>query len=76
MTQAQPTDPLVLNYASFFVAGKKYNIINLTNTESAVMTGGLVQEFHHTILPSISPLVTLVLTVLSILVSLFLELHK
>lgn len=49
---------------------KKYNIINITSRESAVMTGGLVQEFHHTILPSISPLVTLVLTVLSILPSL------
>jgi hypothetical protein len=32
VTQAQPTEPLVLNDASFFVAGKKYNIINITNT--------------------------------------------
>jgi hypothetical protein len=31
VTQAQPTEPLVLNDASFFVAGKKYNIINITN---------------------------------------------
>ena len=33
------------------------------------MTGGLVQEFHHTILPSVSPLATVVLSVLSLLVS-------
>lgn len=33
------------------------------------MTGGLVQEFQHSVLPSISPSVTLVCTLLSILVS-------
>lgn len=33
------------------------------------MTGGLVQEFQHAVLPSISPSVTLVCTLLSILVS-------
>ena len=33
------------------------------------MTGGLVQEFHHTILPSVTPLATVVLSVLAMLVS-------
>ena len=34
----------------------------------AVMTGGLVQEFHHVVLPTVPPIVTLLATVLSILV--------
>lgn len=33
------------------------------------MTGGLVQEFQHSVLPSITPSITLVCTLLSILVS-------
>nr|XP_022319221.1 probable dolichyl pyrophosphate Glc1Man9GlcNAc2 alpha-1,3-glucosyltransferase isoform X1 [Crassostrea virginica]XP_022319426.1 probable dolichyl pyrophosphate Glc1Man9GlcNAc2 alpha-1,3-glucosyltransferase isoform X1 [Crassostrea virginica] len=33
----------------------------------AVMTGGLVQEFHHVVLPTVPPIVTLLATVLSIL---------
>ena len=33
------------------------------------MTGGLVQEFHHIVLPSVTPLATVVLSVLSMLVS-------
>lgn len=40
------------------------------------MTGGLVQEFQHTVLPSISPSIALVCTVLSILVSLIGSLVK
>ncbi|CAC5403214.1 ALG8 [Mytilus coruscus] len=46
---------------------KKNNLLNISDTGSAMMTGGLVQEFQHTVLPSISPLVTLILTGLSIL---------
>ncbi|XP_071121179.1 dolichyl pyrophosphate Glc1Man9GlcNAc2 alpha-1,3-glucosyltransferase-like [Mytilus edulis] len=46
---------------------KKYNLLNVSDLGSAMMTGGLVQEFQHTVLPSISPLVTLILTGLSIL---------
>ena len=40
---------------------------NLTS-DSASMTGGLVQEFHHSILPSVKPLDTAILTLLSIVV--------
>jgi hypothetical protein len=44
--------------------------------QCASMTGGLVQESEHTMLPSISPLVTLILTVLSILVCLISNHHS
>ncbi|XP_061181373.1 probable dolichyl pyrophosphate Glc1Man9GlcNAc2 alpha-1,3-glucosyltransferase [Saccostrea echinata] len=38
-----------------------------TGAPSAVMTGGLVQEFHHVVLPSVPPIATLIATLLSIL---------
>ncbi|XP_069134127.1 dolichyl pyrophosphate Glc1Man9GlcNAc2 alpha-1,3-glucosyltransferase-like [Argopecten irradians] len=47
------------------MVAKKLQVIN--STSEAVMTGGLVQEFEHAILPSIPPIVTLVAVVLSIL---------
>ncbi|XP_055996770.1 probable dolichyl pyrophosphate Glc1Man9GlcNAc2 alpha-1,3-glucosyltransferase isoform X2 [Ostrea edulis] len=37
-----------------------------TGAPSAVMTGGLVQEFHHVVLPSVPPVATLIATLLSI----------
>ena len=46
--------------------GVKYGLVN--ETQTAAMTGGLVQEFEHSVFPSIKPLVTLVATALSILV--------
>lgn len=42
-----------------------------TGTPSAVMTGGLVQEFHHVVLPSVPPVVTLLATVTSILPAMY-----
>lgn len=44
--------------------------MNITDSSSAVMTGGLVQEFRHSVLPSVSPLITFILTILSIMPSL------
>ncbi|XP_059819906.1 probable dolichyl pyrophosphate Glc1Man9GlcNAc2 alpha-1,3-glucosyltransferase isoform X4 [Hypanus sabinus] len=37
----------------------------------ASMTGGLVQEFQHAVLPSVSPLATLICTLLSIMPAIF-----
>lgn len=51
------------------VAGVRLNLLQEAELHRASMTGGLVQEFQHAVLPSISPSVTLVCTVLSILVS-------
>lgn len=45
--------------------GTKLGWVSLTGR--AAMTGGLVQEFDHAVLPSISPLVTFVATALSIM---------
>ncbi|CAL1572571.1 unnamed protein product [Knipowitschia caucasica] len=41
----------------------------LDSSPRASMTGGLVQEFHHTVLPSVSPAVTLICTALALLPS-------
>ena len=38
---------------------------------NASMTGGLVQQYDHLVLPNITPLITLILVVVSMLVSLF-----
>ena len=38
-----------------------------TGTEAASMTGGLVQDIQHSVLPNISPFTTAVLTVLAML---------
>ena len=56
---------LILRQRTWY-SGVKYGLVN--ETQTAAMTGGLVQEFEHSVLPSIKPLVTLVATALSILV--------
>ncbi|XP_065353577.1 probable dolichyl pyrophosphate Glc1Man9GlcNAc2 alpha-1,3-glucosyltransferase [Cloeon dipterum] len=47
------------------IVGKRLGFPIVSN--SAVMTGGLVQEFEHTVLPSISPRVTFVCSVVTML---------
>ncbi|XP_062867305.1 probable dolichyl pyrophosphate Glc1Man9GlcNAc2 alpha-1,3-glucosyltransferase isoform X1 [Trichomycterus rosablanca] len=51
--------------------GLKLGLLDQTKFTKASMTGGLVQEFQHSVLPSVSPVVTLVCTLLSILPVLF-----
>ncbi|POI23595.1 hypothetical protein CIB84_012657, partial [Bambusicola thoracicus] len=51
--------------------GLKYNFLDPTKIPKASMTGGLVQEFQHTVLPSVTPLATLICTFISILPSVF-----
>ncbi|KAH3843091.1 probable dolichyl pyrophosphate Glc1Man9GlcNAc2 alpha-1,3-glucosyltransferase [Dreissena polymorpha] len=53
------------------VVGTKLGLVSIGN-HTASMTGGLVQEFKHAVLPSVTPLVTLVLTAFSILPCLYL----
>lgn len=45
----------------------KYLNITPNSKEVASMTGGLVQEFSHSVLPSITPSVTIVLTAVMML---------
>ena len=49
--------------------GSKLGVISPVAIRSASMTGGLVGHSQHAVLPSISPLATLILTLLGMLVS-------
>ncbi|KAF7654386.1 hypothetical protein LDENG_00070440 [Lucifuga dentata] len=51
--------------------GVRLNLLEEAELPQASMTGGLVQEFQHSVLPSISPFITLVCTLLSILPALW-----
>lgn len=55
--------------ALFFPPGVRLKLLEEAELPRASMTGGLVQEFEHSVLPSVTPTVTLVCTLLSILVS-------
>lgn len=50
-----------------FLGASKLSLSLSNSTISASMTGGLVQEFQHSVLSSVPPLVTFILTVLTIL---------
>ncbi|XP_041835367.1 probable dolichyl pyrophosphate Glc1Man9GlcNAc2 alpha-1,3-glucosyltransferase isoform X2 [Melanotaenia boesemani] len=47
--------------------GVRLKLLEETELPRASMTGGLVQEFQHSVLPSISPSITLICTLISIL---------
>ncbi|XP_038137460.1 probable dolichyl pyrophosphate Glc1Man9GlcNAc2 alpha-1,3-glucosyltransferase [Cyprinodon tularosa] len=49
------------------VLGVRLKLVKEAELPRASMTGGLVQEFQHAVLPSVSPAVTLICTLLSIL---------
>ncbi|KAM4699408.1 dolichyl pyrophosphate Glc1Man9GlcNAc2 alpha-1,3-glucosyltransferase [Discoglossus pictus] len=51
------------------VIGVKVQLLDPAILRTGSMTGGLVQEFQHSVLPSVSPLATLICTVVSILPS-------
>ena len=53
---------------NFISTGVRQGYLNATVVTSASMTGGLVQEFEHVVLPSITPRHTLVCTVIAMLV--------
>ncbi|XP_036800286.1 probable dolichyl pyrophosphate Glc1Man9GlcNAc2 alpha-1,3-glucosyltransferase isoform X2 [Oncorhynchus mykiss] len=49
------------------VLGVRLKLLDVAKLPKASMTGGLVQEFQHSILPSVSPSITLICTLLSIM---------
>ncbi|XP_034406708.1 probable dolichyl pyrophosphate Glc1Man9GlcNAc2 alpha-1,3-glucosyltransferase isoform X1 [Cyclopterus lumpus] len=52
---------------SLALLGVRLKLLEEAELPRASMTGGLVQEFQHSVLPSVTPSVTLVCTLLSIL---------
>lgn len=56
-----------LCYSQICFVGRQFGMTS--NVPAAVMTGGLVQEYKHIILPEVTPRTTFLCTVLSVLVS-------
>ncbi|KAF5927055.1 hypothetical protein HPG69_018321 [Diceros bicornis minor] len=53
------------------VIGLQLKLLDPNKIPKASMTSGLVQQFQHTVLPSVTPLVTLICTLVAILPSIF-----
>ncbi|KAM9036250.1 probable dolichyl pyrophosphate Glc1Man9GlcNAc2 alpha-1,3-glucosyltransferase [Sarcophilus harrisii] len=53
------------------IIGLKFNLLDPKKIPKASMTSGLVQQFQHTVLPSVTPLATLLCTVIAMLPSIF-----
>lgn len=49
------------------IAGVKLKLLSPEVVPQAAMTGGMVQEYSHTVLPSVSPLITLIATLTAML---------
>ncbi|KAL5012029.1 hypothetical protein ScPMuIL_010580 [Solemya velum] len=49
------------------IVGSRLGLVSRTDLTQAVMTGGLVQEYKHVILPAISPVITVIATGISIM---------
>ncbi|KAK7097912.1 dolichyl pyrophosphate Glc1Man9GlcNAc2 alpha-1,3-glucosyltransferase-like [Littorina saxatilis] len=49
------------------IVGVRLNLLSPEVIPQAAMTGGMVQEYSHTVLPSVSPLATMVVTLLAML---------
>ncbi|XP_030055945.1 dolichyl pyrophosphate Glc1Man9GlcNAc2 alpha-1,3-glucosyltransferase [Microcaecilia unicolor] len=56
---------------SLLIIGMKFKFLDADKIPTASMTGGLVQEFQHTVLPTVTPLATLICTFISIMPSVF-----
>jgi len=50
--------------------GSRLGMLSAGN-QTAAMTGGLVQEFNHAVLPSVSPLATMILSALAMMVYMY-----
>ncbi|XP_048838571.1 probable dolichyl pyrophosphate Glc1Man9GlcNAc2 alpha-1,3-glucosyltransferase [Brienomyrus brachyistius] len=48
------------------ISGVKLKLLDVHRLPKASMTGGLVQEFRHSVLPTVSPLATLICTLISV----------